>query len=619
MNSRNILLLAGICAAAATQAQDLNKEITIDRDIIPAQRAAARPVVFPSVTLPAAKNVDLAIDGKLTASGIAPELTLFSPAVTEPSFAATPWRGYVDLGYFPASDFGISAGYAILDTDATKLNVAVQADNRNFKSPSDPIWNGYKWRTTDLLGKISFRQRLFKRNYLNVALQATSATTSLPGLWNADDALYMPVCLTDYSDKNYYTVGLRGALSFDGSTVSGVSYGVGGFIGSRHNMKRMAMIDGLADKDHFDSRNFGFNAYLKGRVSPRATLGIRVEGQFIKYDRFQTSEMIFPYAFDMADAPADATVTEGENPDAATPLLSSRTLGQIDFIPAAEYNGGAFFTRIGARMGLSSNSGKSFHVAPDVLFGLNPDQRFGAWLKFGGSIDTNSPESLFALSRYADPRFAADFSNVAFTGQLGVRVGPFKGASLTVTADYAAANDWIMPLQILSEEESWNTWGAGRIRAWKVAAQLQWQYRDLVNLQLSYEGTLGSGCEKSWLYWRDRARQVVGASVSATPFKPLTLEVGISARLDRRQYVVKGVAVEKFINDQDYYESVITPKGDSYKLGDMTNLWAGASYRITPALTIFARFDNILNKRAQLIYNVPSQGFTGLFGAGYKF
>ena len=51
----------------------------------------------------------------------------------------------------------------------------------------------------------------------------------------------------------------------------------------------------------------------------------------------------------------------------------------------------------------------------------------------------------------------------------------------------------------------------------------------------------------------------------------------------------------------------------------MTNLWAGASYRITPALTIFARFDNILNKRAQLIYNVPSQGFTGLFGAGYKF
>lgn len=54
-------------------------------------------------------------------------------------------------------------------------------------------------------------------------------------------------------------------------------------------------------------------------------------------------------------------------------------------------------------------------------------------------------------------------------------------------------------------------------------------------------------------------------------------------------------------------------------LGDLSNLYAGASYRITEAFTAFARFDNILNKRTQLMFGVPSQGFTGLFGVGYKF
>ena len=37
------------------------------------------------------------------------------------------------------------------------------------------------------------------------------------------------------------------------------------------------------------------------------------------------------------------------------------------------------------------------------------------------------------------------------------------------------------------------------------------------------------------------------------------------------------------------------------------------------ALTVFARFDNILDKHSAQVFNVPTQGFTGLFGIGYKF
>lgn len=594
--------IAAVCPLAA-YGQELDKEITIDRDIVPAQRAAARPLVFPTVKPPVTTTVDLRMEQASQPAGITPGLTIFEPAQTVGAFPATPYRGYVDLGYFPSADFGLSAGYSIVEKEATRLNIDMQLDNRNYKSTQNSLWEGYNWKTLDLAVGLSFSQRI-GRNTLRLATDIAFSSWSMPGEWVLDRTV-RPLKQVHSDGETPDNLRWHIKAGFDGRANDNLTYGIGAGFGLFHNRKLSAEGTGTYGNNGsapaVNQTSVDFNGYIRGNVSDNATLGFRTEGTFLNYNSFLAPELFF------------RTLHTGD------PLSSAggKTIGKIDLIPSAEYNGGNFYGKAGVRLGLSVNSGSTFHVAPDILLGINPASGFGAWLKFGGGVMANSADDLFNVSRYADTRLAYDLSNIAFTGQLGLRVGPFHGASLTLTLDYAAADNWLMPWQVDTYASAYNIFLPGRIRAWKAGGRIDWQYRRLLDVALSYEGTLGNGSEKEWLYWSDRARHVLGASISVHPLEPLSVNVGFSARLDRRQNVSELDYLE-YINDQDYIQRD-NARSYSFNLGDMTDLWAGVSWRFTPALTVFARFDNILGKRTDLIFNVPSQGFTGLFGAGYKF
>ncbi|MFG6422982.1 MAG: hypothetical protein K1V71_01060 [Paramuribaculum sp.] len=45
----------------------------------------------------------------------------------------------------------------------------------------------------------------------------------------------------------------------------------------------------------------------------------------------------------------------------------------------------------------------------------------------------------------------------------------------------------------------------------------------------------------------------------------------------------------------------------------------GASWRFTPAFTLFGRVENILNRTTSSFSLIPSQGVKGLIGVAYKF
>lgn len=599
MKTKHVIISGALIASLTASAQDLNKEITIDRDIVPAQRAAARPVVFPSVIPPAISSVTLRMEERETAPGITPGIAPYEPATGLGAFPATPWRGYADLGYFPAADFGLSAGYAIVDKASTRLNVWLQAGARSYENGQrsfmdETIADDFKWKSLDITGGVGFSQKFGSHNRLDLSTDVAYSTTSYPDL------------AKDLGNFRWHLDGL-----FTGRANDRLTYRVGAGVGIFHNRQQELLWDATAGDDlpmPVNQTSVSVVAGVRHQASDNLAVGIDVDGGMLHYNSFLTPGMMAAGMY-------------------GSPFLSpsGKTLGQVDFIPAVEYNAGSFYGRAGARLGLSVNSGSSFHVAPDVTFGVNPSSAFGAWVKLGGGVETNSLESMWQRSRYADPRQAYDFSNVAFTGQLGLRVGPFKGASLTLTADYAAANDWYMPMVEIDGSSRYNLFAPGRVRAWKLGARVDWSYREIVTLALSYDYNPGDGADHAWLYWADRARQVIGASVSVNPLpfltvmsveSPLTIDLGVASRIDRRQWVESAGGAD-YVNSQDYL--LTQGYAISEKLGDLTNLWAGASWRFTPALTVFARFDNILDRRVTMVFGAPTQGFTGLFGLGYKF
>lgn len=603
-------------------AQDLVKEITVDRTIEPEVRAAARPQVFPSLVVPTVGKVNLRMEENTDKAQLPAIVAPFDAAQTEPNFPLTPWRGYVDLGYFLSTDFGISAGYSILNKPTTQLGVWTQFNNNSYKENKE---SRFSYKTTDLTFGVDFAQQFGKFNTLRISTDLGYSRWNNP--YPVIDGHLSPHPYTEgvYDRRENIRWHLGGA--FDGRINAAFAYGfnLGGgiFNNLKDNREWVAVADPTAPiyTDYApmtDQTTVDFGAWLRGNVSEKAILGVKAEGKFLHFSSFLTPAQIF------SDYITNARAIN----------QPSKTIGQVDITPAAEFNGGGFYGKIGARFGISSNSGKTFHIAPDILLGVNPDDRFGAWLKIGGGVKTNSLEDMMMISRYADPRVAYNLSNVAVDGQFGLRIGPFRGASLTLTLDYAAANNWLMPTQYSNATHpsgiitGFNTFAPTDLRAWKAGARIDWSYRRMFDLALSYEGALGNGEKHSWIYWADRARHVVGAQATIhpgeftsvlAPVKPLSIDVAFTARLDRSQSVMVGQQTY-YLNSQDYVahpQGTLTPS--SYSLGDIADLSAGASWRFNPQWTIFARFNNLLNRRDLTVFSVPSQGFSGLFGITYKF
>ena len=183
-------------------------------------------------------------------------------------------------------------------------------------------------------------------------------------------------------------------------------------------------------------------------------------------------------------------------------------------------------------------------------------------------------------------------------GDLGLRVGPFKGAALSVQLSYAAANDWLMPAMA----DGQLLFGYRNLRAWKAGVHASWSFRKCVLLDAGFETSLGDGEKDCWIEWRDRARHVVSASLRVTPIPALSVDLSYELRMKRRMAVADGT--------RGFVET---------SLCDVNNLNAGASYRVTDAFTVFARAENLLGKTHYIMPFVPEQGFTGLVGVGLKF
>lgn len=589
-------------------AQDLVKEINVDRTIVPEQRAAVRPLVFPSLVMPTVGNVDLSMQENTDKAQLPPLVAPFDAARTEPSFPMTPWRGYVDAGYFPSADFGISAGYSLINKPSTQLGVWGQFNHISYMENKEA---DFRYKTTDLTLGVDLAQKFGKFNTLRLSTDFgySKWTNPYPDYIGIRSIYEEESWLYDHRKNIRWH--LRG--SFDGRIDSSFTYGVtlggGIFNNLADNSKpKIAANNAPEDVELVKQSNVDFGIWFRGNVTEKAILGVKAEGKFLHFNSFLTPTMMLT-----------------EFPDInATP---GKTLGMVDIVPSAEFNGGGFYGKIGARFGFAVNSGKTLHVAPEAMLCVNPDDRFGAWLKFGGGLHANSLEEMMRTSRYADPRTACDLSNVAVTGQLGLRIGPFRGATLSLTLDYASAKNWLMPIQF-HEEISYfattastpldaNTFLPVDLSTWKFGARFDWSFRRALSLALSYDATLGNGAKHSWLYWADRARQVAGAEVTLhpgefaeafAPVKPLSIDVAFTARIDRSQSI---------ITSAEFPTS--TTLTASYSLGDVVNLAAGASWHINSRVTVFARFHNLLGRYDRTIYSIPTQGFSGLFGVTYKF
>lgn len=560
MRLRYITLgLAAALGMAAASAQSLKKEITVEHDIVPEKREATRLNIMPTLNLSPISATRLNYSERTLSSRIPGALTTLGPAAVDDGLYMSPYRGYASLGVFPLFNMDLSAGYKLVDTQATQLNGWLQYDGTAYKRD-----DAYYRRNTATLG-VNLRQAI------NATSQLSAGVGYTFGRYNLHDAMAMRNQNVNQVDLNALFESKAGELDYNiGAAFDRFAYG--------NNPDWHQLQPGTFSKSQ---SIFDISGGVSGTLSENTRLGADVE--------FSTSSL-------RQDLGA---------------INASKSDQLLSITPKLSLLGEKAVLDLGAKVDLTFNGDKAFHIAPAAKLTLIPAPVFNIYLKAGGGEERNTLASLYNSAPYVQPYNHTRFAHIPLTVDAGITIGSWRGFYADLYGGYAIANNWLMPAYM--EHTSVVTFEAVDMKGWHVGAAVGYAYGELVDFKASIEGA-PQKYDRGYYLWRDRAKNVIDLSVRVTPISELDITAGLELRTKRSTF--KALPMADLSNPDVNFGTI---EYESTDLGDISNLKLGATYRIDSQWSAFLKTENLLNKKYLLPGNIPAQGITGLIGVAYKF
>ncbi len=261
------------------------------------------------------------------------------------------------------------------------------------------------------------------------------------------------------------------------------------------------------------------------------------------------------------------------------------TPGIIGLTPYFSFSSGEVSGRIGVALDIETGPAildRKLRVAPDVQLAWQAAPQATIYGNFGGGSMLNGVRGLRQITPYQFGIMSYMPSNVPIDGEIGVRLGSFGGFRTELFGAYAIADRWLM----IDDDI---TYGVHDVKGWRAGVRLGYEYGKLLAVNGSIE-LAPSGADKAWYQWRDRAKYVATLGAEVHPLKPLLVGVG---------YEFRG--------------------GRTAGLGCKSDLTAHASWAFSDAFSVFARVENILGRRYDILRGIESQGVHGLVGVSLKF
>lgn len=581
MKSLSYILLL---AAASAGAQNLSTEITVDRTIVPAERAASRlSSVRPSILTSPVSPTRLHMTEYMEPGTVTRSSCVLAPAACADSFAVSPYRGYVGGGYFPVYNLALSAGYRIIQNADTRLGVWGQFDGLSYEAPDAGSYDDYDIRFKNNTGTAGVD---FDHRFGSTGVLTASASYS-----------YGRIVAPDRYCNGDHSLGM--------ADVRAAWYARAGRVGYHVD----AALHTFGFRMHCDDDPFWVPATpVHLPVEKGTELEYKLSAGLIVPLGANKGRAGLELGADMLSRPAGtvAVFREGAAAGASTyrdlNAADGGTLGVISATPYYAFGGATGANvRLGARIDISTGGeGKKFHIAPDVQLSYSA-AGFAIFARAGGGEVLNTQRSLYDYCVFSPAGFLYERSHLPLTVDAGVNIGPFAGFSAGVFGGWARANDWLMPgINMLGLSTDYAMFIATDIKGGHAGVRAAYDYRSMVHVEASAEFAPQKP-ESGYYMWRDRAKTVVKASATVRPIERLALTLGYEWRGDRAFYMYGREDVTRI------------------SAGSVSDLSFGARYALTPALDIFARGDNLLGRRYRLLPYVPSQGVHGLVGASFKF
>ena len=573
---------AVVCALAmvmSLSAQDLSKEITIEKEVVPEHRSAQKIGVYPSVVSQSLKNKTLRQGEHRVASELQRGIATLEPASCGDTLKDAGYKGYVEVGYFPVFNASLSAGYRIIDTNATQLNAWTQYNGKSYDADILP-GNEVTLLSHQLNVGAQLTHKVNRLSAISAGVEYVYNRYNTPVLAPVGDGVTM---FDDgYNESvNDVNVNLKwysqiGELKYNvGTEFSHFAYGQKGYYCSVNPLVDDSYMVYLGDVVKPVRENiFTITGSAIMPYADRLDVGVDVSASVVNYNRNSQFAADAGDLVGLIDAPAN-------------------DYGIVSLTPHARYETDRLSLKVGLKVDAVFNDGGVLNIAPDVVANWIPVEYLSVYGTLGGGECVNRLASLFDYSRYAAPMFAYKKSSLPIVFDGGVVVGPWRGAYVELFGGYAQAEDWLMPSEL-----NWtNYYTPTDIKGWHGGVEMGYNYSNIVDFSFRYE-TASQGVNKGYYLWRDRAKNVAKVSLKVTPMESLDIVLGYEQRGDR--YYI------------DYYNQLCD-------MGDAESVSLGVNYRLSEALSVYGNVENMFNSEYVLVGNIPAQGLNGMVGIRYKF
>lgn len=588
MNTRIAAIALSLAAALPSFAQGLHKEINVEQEIVPVKRDAARINTLPILRLSPIEKPRLAFSDRVVTASVPNTFAILDPVVFGDKLYTSPYRGYVALGLgAPLFNAAFSAGYRAVDNDKTRLSIWSQYDGDVYTQKIRPEGaddsRKLYWRDHTASIGADLHQAVGAKSFIDAGLDYTYAYHNVPVAFTSYgqnvSRIGARAIFSSHTDALEYSAGLRYRHFgfYHLSTPEGFFVDLGG--------------DTQADPARVRQNLFGADIRTLLPFSDCSSVSLDIDASFLRSGGSLTP--VYPFE----------TVS----------VNGSSTRGLLSFTPHYDYKSSDFKARLGARIDLSINDGKAFHIAPEASLAWTPSQLFGFEVTARGGSSLNSLSDLYDITPYISSFMTYGSSHIPYAFDGRITVGPFFGGYIEFFGGYAKADSWLMPAYA-------DNLAAGAIfdsvdlSAWHFGAALGYDYRKLLSARVSYE-TAPNDYDHSFYEWRDRARHVVNAELKLRPIEPLLVTLGWEFRGGRRLFE----PVTEIIGTPSADRPLVAVTNVAHSLGCVSDLSVGASYMVTEPLTIFARGENLLNRRYSHIGLRYSQGTAVFIGASLKF
>lgn len=627
-------LLAALVALNAS-GQSLSKEITVDKDVVPQEREASRMVLTPKLVLPVIQQKSLRWSDRGVAAPVSPSVAILPPAAYASSITPSPYRGYVMAGYFPTFQLGVSAGYKLIKTDNSDLNVWMQYDGSSVKRKA-PFNEGKK------IGYYSPDKGKTTYNTQDVNVGVGGAHTfagvgTLSGRVAYDLSSYnFPTLITKGFNQsiNRFDIDL-GWQSQIGSFDYSVNLGYDYFHLSKvrdesvtthdfaENIRSTTILD-------LSSRNEKtLSASFSGRYAISEFWHVGADIDFTDINRSRSENKRCRVSGKWSD---DKDIIINIPPETSYTVYYTTLYGGgyniTEMHPYLRWKNDNLIVKAGVGVQIAGGDCGSNRVRPDLRVDWTPSASFAIWGQLNDRrVNMQTLGNLYDRNRYIGRDCNAGPMLDKLHVEGGIVIGPFAGASIELWGSYGRVSSYYTPAVISMPQGNLSSFNGSASESpfspyftigqyisiddfidMSYGAAFNYDYRDIASLRVSWEGA-PQEFDKGNINSLDRARSVFAATLGVHPINPLDISLGYTVRSGRCLYGLKP-DYPGFFNPFEYKK---------YSLGTAASLDLGATWRFSDRFNVWGTVENLLNRDWQIVYGIPNKGITGLIGVSCRF